>query len=167
MDLRNSSNKVQSQVECRAAGADEFPAAAELRAEMALEMGSDFDALSPDWRPKWCAFFGGKQATGNGQLFLAYDGEGPIGCVVATIPDEYRRACFGIRHAHVNAVYVKPAFRRQGIARRLMQLVIAWARERDCSRVRLRTSEDGRFLYESLGFREGREMELDLSHELH
>ena len=167
MDLRNSWKAAQSAVECRAASADEFPIAAELRAEMAIEMGNDFDELAKDWRTKFCAFFGGKQSSGNGQLFLAYDRDEPVGCAIVTIPDEYRRACFGILHAHVNAVYVKPALRRQGIARRLMELAVAWSRERGCSRVRLRTSEDGRALYESLGFHEGREMELDLSSELH
>jgi GNAT superfamily N-acetyltransferase len=167
MDLQNSSSEVQSTVECRAAGSDEFPAAAQLRAEMARGMGSDFDALSKDWRAKFCAYFGGKQASGNAQLFLAYDGETPVGCAIVSLPDEYRRECFGIVHAHVNAVYVKPALRRQGIGRKLMELVLAWARKRGCSRVRLRTSDEGRLLYETLGFRNGREMELDLSAELH
>lgn len=96
---------------------------------MALEMGSDFDGRSQDWRTKFSAYFGGKQSAGNEQLFLAYDGETPIGCALVSIPDEYRRYCFGIANAHVNAVYVEPAYRRRGIA---------------------------------LGFREGREMELDL-----
>lgn len=162
MDLRNSSNEVQSGIECRAAGADEFFIVAELRGEMAREMDSDFDALSSGWRPKFAAYFGGKQAGGNAQAFLAYEGGTAIGCAIVSIPDEYRRAVFGIRNAHVNAVFVRPAFRRRGIARRLMRLAIAWAREHDCGRVRLRASDEGRSLYEGLGFRAGREMELDL-----
>lgn len=162
MDLQNCSNETLSEIECRAAGADEYPAAAELRQAMALEMGGDFDAMARDWRTRFCAYFGGKQSGGSAQLFLAFDGETPIGCATISIADEYRRYCFGTASAHVNAVYVKPAYRRRGIAGRLMQLAIAWARERGCTRVRLRASEDGRFLYEHLGFREGREMELGL-----
>jgi GNAT superfamily N-acetyltransferase len=153
---------MRSTVECRAAAADEFLAAAQLRQEMALELGSDFDATAPDWRAKFSAYFGGKQAAGNAQLFLACDGGEPVGCAIVSILEHYRRYVFGTENAYVNAVYVKPAYRRHGIASRLMQLVVAWARERGCAGVRLRASEDGRFLYATLGFREGREMELDL-----
>ena len=150
------------EVECRAAALDEFPAAARLRGEMAREMGSDFDAMAADWQTKFCAYFAGKQAAGAGQLFLAVDGATPVGCATITVLDDYRRYCFGTLRAQVNAVYVRPAYRRRGIAKRLMQLAIAWARERGCKRVRLHASEDGRHLYELLGFSEGREMELDL-----
>jgi hypothetical protein len=43
-----------------------------------------------------------------------------------------------------------------------MEMLIAWARERGCTRVRLRASDDGRLLYQTLGFAAGREMELSL-----
>jgi GNAT superfamily N-acetyltransferase len=69
---------------------------------------------------------------------------------------------FGTESAWVNAVYVRPAYRRRGVGRRLMELIVAWARERDCVNVRLRASEDGKLLYETLGFHQGREMELPL-----
>lgn len=162
MDLQNCSSGVRSAIECRAGRAGDFPAAAQLRQEMALEMGGDFDALARDWRAKFCAYFGGKQSTGSAQLFMAYDGETPVGCATISIADDYRRYCFDMPVAHVNAVYVRVEYRRRGIATTLMQLAIGWARERGCVRVRLRASEDGRFLYRQIGFRDGREMELDL-----
>ncbi len=159
MDLRNSSSEVRSAIECRAAGVDEYPAAAQLRAEMSLEMGSDFDGASADWRTKFAAYFGGKQAVGVAQLFLAYEGEAPVGCAIISILDHYRRFAFGTEVGYINAVYVRPEYRRRGVANGLMQTAIAWARERGCRSVRLRSSDDGRFLYENLGFREGREMD--------
>lgn len=162
MDLQNSSNETRSAIECRAGGVHEYPAAAQLRREMGLEWDDDFDAQSPDWRTKWCAYFGGKQSGANAQLFLAFDGRTPVGCAVVSVLEYYRRYVFGTEVAHVDAVYVKPAYRRRGIASRLMRLAIAWAGERGCVRVRLHTSAEGRFLYEHLGFRDGREMELDL-----
>lgn len=162
MDLQNCSNETLSSIECRAAGAHEYPAAAQLRQAMALEMGGDFDAAARDWRTKFCAYFGGKQSGGNAQLFLAFDAETPIACAIISLADDYRRYCFGTLGAHVNAVYVKPAYRRRGVAGRLMRLAIAWASERECTRVRLRASTEGRLLYEQLGFHDGREMELDL-----
>lgn len=129
---------------------------------MALELGSDFDAIAADWRAKFCAYFGGKQAGGTAQLFLAYDGDEVVGCALVSILEHYRRYVFGTENAYVNAVYVRPEYRRRGIASALMQLIVEWSRERGCSSVRLRASDDGRFLYEALGFREGREMELPL-----
>lgn len=162
MDLRNCSNGMRETLECRPAGLDEYPAAAALRQEMALEMGADFDAAACDWRTKFAAYFGGKQSSGNGQLFLAYDGPAVVGCSIVTLEDNYRRYCFGTLGAHVNAVFVRPAYRRRGIAKRLMRLTIAWAREKGCARVRLRASDEGRVLYDGLGFEAGREMELVL-----
>jgi GNAT superfamily N-acetyltransferase len=49
-------------------------------------------------------------------------------------------------------VYVAPAWRRQGIARRLMEALIDAARDLDLRRVVLRTSAAGQPLYDSLGF---------------
>jgi len=162
MDLRSSSNEASLAIECRAALPHEFLAAAHLRGEMAREMGSDFDAMAGDWRTKFSAYFAGKHAGRNAQLFLAFDGRTPIGCAIVSILEHYRRYVFGTEIAYVNAVYVRPAYRRRGVASRLMELAVEWSRERGCKSVRLRASDDGRFLYEHLGFHAGREMELDL-----
>ena len=49
-------------------------------------------------------------------------------------------------------VYTEPGWRRRGIARALMQTLMAWARARRFDRVVLHASDDGRPLYVSLGF---------------
>ena len=49
-------------------------------------------------------------------------------------------------------MYTDPEFRRQGIARRLMQTMIDWCRKEGFVRVDLHASDKGRPLYESLGF---------------
>lgn len=147
---------------CRPAAQEEFPVAAGLRQEMGVEMGSDLDARGAEWRAKFCAYFGSKQSEGRGELFLVFDGDRAVGMTAISITDEWRAYCFGTRFAFINAVYVKPEYRRRGIGRELMKHAVTWARERNCLRVRLRTSEDGRALYESVGFKTGREMELDL-----
>jgi GNAT superfamily N-acetyltransferase len=149
-------------VDCRAAHVEEYTAAARLRQDMAIEMGGNFDAAASDWRERFGAYFAAKQAADTAQLFLAYDGDQAVGCAVISILDEYRRSAFGTLSAYVNAVYVRPAYRRRGVAKRLMMLAISWAIDHKCVRIRLRTSEEGRGLYENLGFRAGREMELDL-----
>ena len=68
----------------------------------------------------------------------------------------------GTRRAWVHGVYTEPDFRRRGLARRLMERIVAWCRESGCRAVLLHATEQGRPLYESLGFRSSNEMRLEL-----
>jgi GNAT superfamily N-acetyltransferase len=162
MHLQNSSSKPSARIELRPARSDEFAHAAEMRRQMSVEHDGDFDARSASWRDRYVAYFSGKQEEGKAQLFLAYDGEKPAGMAIVSMLENYRTAIFDIRFAYVNSVFVYPEYRRRGIARGLMDLTLAWARERGCSQVRLRASDQGRPLYASLGFRPSTEMQLDL-----
>lgn len=149
-------------LELRRARLDEYLAAAEMRQQMSVEHDGSFDARSAGWRARYCAYFAGKQGAGKGQLFLAFDGERAIGMAIISLLENYRTEIFNVRFAYVNSVYVYPEYRRQGIARRLMQMAMEWARELGCTQVRLRASSEGRPLYESLGFHATSEMQLDL-----
>jgi GNAT superfamily N-acetyltransferase len=55
-------------------------------------------------------------------------------------------------------VYVEPAQRRRGVARRLMEHLIGWAPGAGIVRLVLHASEEGRPLYQALGFRGSNEM---------
>ena len=55
-------------------------------------------------------------------------------------------------------VYVDPAYRRQGVARKIMESIIAWAPGAGIVRLVLHASSDGRSLYESMGFLSSNEM---------
>ncbi|MBS0026122.1 GNAT family N-acetyltransferase [Chitinophaga sp. 22321] len=57
--------------------------------------------------------------------------------------------------AYILNVYTLPAFRRKGIAKALMQKLMAEAKARNTGKVSLHTSQDGRLLYEQLGFAAG------------
>ena len=59
-------------------------------------------------------------------------------------------------------VYTDPEYRRRGIARQLMQTIIAWCQREGFARVTLHASDEGRHLYESLGFEPRNEMRLNL-----
>ena len=59
-------------------------------------------------------------------------------------------------------VYTDPEYRRRGIARQLMQTILAWCKREDFVRVTLHASDQGRHLYESLGFEPSNEMCLNL-----
>jgi GNAT superfamily N-acetyltransferase len=57
-------------------------------------------------------------------------------------------------------VYTGPAHRRQGMARALMQIALEWCAANQVDIVILHSSDDGRGLYESLGFEPTNEMRL-------
>jgi GNAT superfamily N-acetyltransferase len=56
------------------------------------------------------------------------------------------------RHAIIINVFTEPEWRRRGIATVLMQQVIDWSRKEQLDRLILHASDDGRALYEKLGF---------------
>jgi len=104
-------------------------------------------------------------ALANGTLhgWLACVGERVVaGGVVLVSPwpsHPYDGYC---RRATILNMYTDQPFRRQGIARRLMQTMIDWCRKEGFVRVDLHASDKGRPLYESLGFETTNEMRLDL-----
>ncbi len=61
---------------------------------------------------------------------------------------------------YVLNVYVEPEWRRRGVARLLMQHVLACVRDRGIARCTLHASDEGRPLYETLGFHPTSEMRL-------
>jgi len=56
------------------------------------------------------------------------------------------------REAYILNVYTEPSARRLGLARRLMERLLAEARAAGVRRIWLRASDEGRPLYESMGF---------------
>jgi len=66
------------------------------------------------------------------------------------------------RRATILNVYTDPAYRRRAIARQLMQTMIDWCKREGLARVTLHASDQGRHLYESLGFEPSNEMRLNL-----
>jgi len=69
----------------------------------------------------------------------------------------------GSRRANILNVYTDPAHRRRGLARQLMDVALRWCRIHGPSTVILHSSNDGRPLYESLGFQPSNEMRLVLT----
>ncbi|HET6899887.1 MAG TPA: GNAT family N-acetyltransferase [Vicinamibacteria bacterium] len=67
------------------------------------------------------------------------------------------------RRATILNVYTEPAHRRQGLARALMEVMVGWCRAQGFRAVTLDASDDGRALYESMGFLPTPQLRLDLS----
>jgi GNAT superfamily N-acetyltransferase len=66
------------------------------------------------------------------------------------------------RRAWVVNIYTEPEHRRRGLARRVMETMVAWCRAEGMGFLYLHASDDGRPLYDSLGFKLSNEMRLAL-----
>ena len=101
---------------------------------------------------------------GTYRLFVAEEGGrivGMGGLVVVDRPPHprSRRSAEGF----IVNVYTLPRWRGRGIGRAIMDALVADGRQLRLRRVWLRTSEEGRTLYESMGFRDpGNYLALDL-----
>jgi GNAT superfamily N-acetyltransferase len=56
------------------------------------------------------------------------------------------------REAYIMNMYTAPAFRRRGIATRLLQLLIDHARQSDCGKISMHALPEGRSIYLNAGF---------------
>ncbi|MBX9720659.1 MAG: GNAT family N-acetyltransferase [Candidatus Obscuribacterales bacterium] len=138
---------------------DELTLAADLRAEMAADMGNDWDSQYDGWRKRFIEYFGAKQSEGKSQLFFARVDGVVVGISSASMVDDYRAYVHGRKTGRINGVYVRPAYRKNGIARNMMVVALDWLANKGCVVARLHTSEEGKHLYESLGFLPFNEME--------
>lgn len=66
------------------------------------------------------------------------------------------------RRGNILNVYTEPEFRRRGLARRLTKAALDWCRANGVDYVILHASEEGRPVYESLGFQPSNEMRLKI-----
>ena len=56
------------------------------------------------------------------------------------------------KRAHLMNVYTNKEYQRQGIGRKMVELLIEEAREKGCTEISLDATEQGRFLYTQIGF---------------
>jgi GNAT superfamily N-acetyltransferase len=102
-------------------------------------------------------------ADGSFRAWLAANGDRVVaGSAVVISPWPAHPYDLECRRATILNVYTDPEYRRRGIARTLMQTIIDWCRREGFPRVTLHASDDGRHLYESLGFEPSNEMRLNL-----
>ena len=66
------------------------------------------------------------------------------------------------RLAMILNVYVELEHRRRGLARALMEKMVGWCRAQGFRSISLHASNDGRALYQNMGFKPTNEMRLDL-----
>jgi len=67
-----------------------------------------------------------------------------------------------LRYVYVHSIYTDPEYRRQGLARKILEHIINWCRENGLKTLTLHAVEVSRPLYESLGFQPTTEMRMFL-----
>lgn len=95
---------------------------------------------------------------GNQTTVLAFNGEKAVGCATMcyiTLMPTFDHPTG--KRAHIMNVYTNADYRRQGIARQMLTMLMDEARERGVTYVSLDATENGRPLYKSLGFDENEE----------
>jgi GNAT superfamily N-acetyltransferase len=147
--------------EIRRATAADAPVLARHRCEMWLAM----DDLSPegyaDMYDQCVSYF--KEATHEGDyqgwLVATEAGEVVAGGGfllrrIAPFPGKDKRVCTSEKQAHILNIFTEPGYRRFGLARRLVETMLAWCEAEGVGSVTLNASGEGKPLYEKLNFSE-------------
>ena len=147
----------------REASSPDIPEILRQRCAMYQDMGTkDPDVLNAMAKLS-AGYLERAMADGVFRAWLACDGDHVVagGAVVITpwLAHPYDLEC---RRATILNVYTSPDYRLRGLARKIMQTIIDWCTAEGFARVTLHASEDGRHLYESLGFEASNEMRLKL-----
>jgi GNAT superfamily N-acetyltransferase len=138
----------------RRATAEDADTLLDLRLRFVAEVrDTPVDTFGPGFLEGNRRFLTDRVADGSYVAWLAVDGEGAVGTVgVSLVPVPPRDADLSPFDGLILSVYVDPAWRRRGIAQELMGACLAARGELGIRRLFLHTTDEGRPLYESLGF---------------
>ena len=150
-------------MELRPATAADIDTILRHRRQMFSEMGGDYRRQLDDFEPASRLYF--ESALRDGSYYgVVGEVEGSTvaggGVVIAAWPGSPLN--FDPRRAWILNVYVEPEHRGRGYARAVMEALIDFCLRQGFRSVALHASEEGRTLYEKLGFRQTNEMRLKL-----
>ena len=137
-------------IEYRRLTTDQIETFARMRIRQLVEEGAQEDA---DLLPALLDYYGRHLADGSFISYLAVDGDRIVGTSGISIVE--KPAWFGCptgRIGLISSMYTDNAYRRQGIARRLLTLVTEAAHGQGCGTVWITASDMGVPFYSSCGF---------------
>lgn len=146
----------------RPATIDDLPQILRFRRAMLSETGSAGESSLDRMQDSAAAFLRAGFRDGSCIVWMAEtEGGSPVGCgILHIVPWIPSAGDPSQRRVWVHNVYTEPEFRRRGIAGEIIQAMLEWCRTNGFQSVSLHASEQGRRLYESLGFRASNEMRL-------
>lgn len=100
-------------------------------------------------------YYGKHIADGSHIAFIvSYDGE-ECGCGAVCLTDELPSPDNPTgRCAYLMNIYVREPFRNHGVAHHVVSRLIEEAKKRSCGKIYLETTDDGKPVYSSLGFKD-------------
>jgi GNAT superfamily N-acetyltransferase len=137
------------------------PLLVEFRTAMFRDMGWSDEARLEELAPAYARYVTEARAAGDFVAWVAEKSGAPVGGVGLLwerVPPTVRN--LSGRQAYVLAAYVAPAHRREGIAHRLLETAVVFARDNGAEVVSLHYSPAGKGLYEKFGFVESPELRL-------
>ncbi len=153
------------QVLIRETTSSDIPVLLRHRRQMWRDMGRRDEVVLDLMERAANEYFSQALPQGSYRGFLAVDASGNVigggGIVISPWPGVLGQ--LHPKRATILNLYVEREHRRRGVAHELMKRMIAWCRENEFSSVALHASDDGRPLYERLGFRPTNEMRLDFN----
>lgn len=152
---------MSSPADIRLAGPEDLPLLVEFRHAMFRDMGWMDEERLAELGPRYETYVREANARGDFEAWIAeVDGvvAGGVGLLWEHVPPTVRN--LSGKQAYILAVYVRPEFRRRGIAHSLIEAALAYAREHGADVVSLHYSPAGKGLYEKFGFRPSPEMRL-------
>ena len=152
----------KTELTIREAGAADLETILHHRRSMFRDMGEgsveQLDRMVEVARP----WFERALANGTYRHWLAVDPSGAVagggGVLLSPWPANPHDPC--VERAIILNVYTEVEFRRRGMARLVMETILAWIRGYGLKSVNLHSSAEGRALYEKLGFAQTNEMRL-------
>lgn len=98
-------------------------------------------------------------ADGTHVAIVAAEGGEECGCGAVCFSDELPSPDNPTgRCAYIMNIYVRERFRNNGVAHLIVSRLIEAAKKRNCGKIYLETTDDGRPVYSSLGFRDMQDM---------
>ena len=120
-----------------------------LRAANRLDTSADMTQVERETR----AYYRSALADGTHTAYLVFDGDlfvGAGGVSYYSVMPTYHNPTG--QKAYIMNMYTRPAYRRQGIARRTLDLLMRNSKSRGVRAISLEATEMGRPLYEAYGF---------------
>ena len=133
--------------------ADDIPTIVRHRLRMFEDMGVAVDTQAVS--AAFAAWLGVHMQAGTYRAWLVEHADGVVaggGITVPPWPPGPRELSGHV--PIVYNIYTEPAHRRRGLARTIMQTIHAWCLDAGYRTLALAASDDGRSMYESLGYRE-------------